>query len=498
MFTPAIPLNAPPVTARRHTSPSVVLLFVALLLDACGPATNRYALIEASLRAGDAHRADAIVEEAHKDYDAKSQVLYRMDRGMTLHLAGRYEESTAVLDKAEQEVEELYTRRISTQAKALLYNDTELPFEGAAYEQVMLNVLKALNYAVSGNLQEALVEARRADHRLNVLADRVGDTPDAYKDDGLARYMSGILYETAGELNDAFIAYRKAYDAYLAARTWSRTPPPPMLQNDLLRITDALHLTDEHAQYREAFADTSWQPPADPQQLAQVVVVGYNGSAPRKEDQFLDLPISLDALRLVLVTKQLDGPKANSREARALESTLYGLNGRVVRVALPRLVPRKTAVAFEQVSLGGADKAYGTHTELVQDVSALAAKQFSDQFNSVAVKAVARAAVKYMAAEGVARGARAVAGRDATGQLIGFLVGSLAKALAISTEEADKRIWQTLPDEIHIARLWVPPGSYELLVRPIGKSGGPIGREAVNAVTLRAGETRFFTELVIP
>ena len=133
MFTPAIPLNAPPVTARRHTSPSVVLLFVALLLDACGPATNRYALIEASLRAGDAHRADAIVEEAHKDYDAKSQVLYRMDRGMTLHLAGRYEESTAVLDKAEQEVEELYTRRISTQAKALLYNDTELPFEGAAY-----------------------------------------------------------------------------------------------------------------------------------------------------------------------------------------------------------------------------------------------------------------------------------------------------------------------------------------------------------------------------
>lgn len=470
---------------------------MALLLGACGPATNRYALIEESLRAGDAQRADAIVEEAYKDYGAKSQVLYRMDRGMTLHLARRYEESTAVFDKAEQEVEQLYTRRITTEAKAFLYNDTELPFEGAAYEQVMLNVLKALNYAVSGNLQDALVEARRVDHRLNVLADRVGDKPDAYKDDGLARYLSGVLYEAAGELNDAFIAYRKAYDAYLAAHAWSRTPTPPMLRTDLLRITDALHLTDEHAQYRQAFADTPWQPEANLHQLAQVVVISYNGRSPRKEDQFIDLPISLDALRLVLLTKAAIGPQSNTREARAAESLFYGLNGRIVRVALPRLIPQKTAVAYEQVSLIGTEGSYNVPSELIQDLSALAAKHFSDQYNSLAVKAVARAAIKYAAAEGFARGARAAAGRDA-GPLVGLLVGSLAKALAISTEEADKRVWQTLPDEIQIARLWVPPGSYELRVRSIGKSGSPIGREIVHSVTLQSGETKFFTERVMP
>ena len=41
--------------------------------------------------------------------------------------------------------------------------------------------------------------------------------------------------------------------------------------------------------------------PSDEQalrQLAQVVVIGYHGRAPRKEDQFLDLPISLDASAL--------------------------------------------------------------------------------------------------------------------------------------------------------------------------------------------------------
>ena len=487
-----------PVTARRLAILLLCLSGPVLLLSACGPTVNRYALIDERLRAGDVVRADAIVEEAQKEYGSKSQVLYRMDRGMTLHLAGRYDDSTAVLEKADQEVEQLYTRRITTQTKAFLYNDTELPYEGAAYEQVMLNVVKALNYAVAGNLQDALVEARRLDHRLNVLADQTEDQSDAYRDDGLARYLSGVLYEAAGELNDAFISYRKAHEAYLAAHSWSRMPVPPMLRTDLLRITDALHLADEHAQYRQAFSDVPWQPEADLRQLAQVVVVIYNGRAPRKEDHFLDLPISLEALRLVLLTKAAVGPQANTREARAAESLFYGLNGRIVRIALPRLVPQKTAIAYEQVSLVGADGSQSARSELIQDLSALSSKHFADRFNSLAVKAVARAAIKYAAAEGIARGARAAAGRDTAGQLVALLVGSLAKTLAISTEEADKRSWRTLPDEIQIARLWVPPGSYELRVRPIGKSGSPIGHEAVHPVTLQGGETKFFTELALP
>jgi len=482
------------VTARYLIIPSLCLFGLALMLSACGPAANRYVLIDERLRAGDVVRADAIVEEAQKEYGSKSQVLYRMDRGMTLHLARRYEESTAVLDKAEQEVEQLYTRRLTTQVKAFLYNDTELPFEGTAYEQVMLNVIKALNYAVAGNLQEALVEARRVDHRLNVLADRSADKPDAYRDDGLARYLSGVLFEAAGEPNDAFIAYRKAHDAYLAALSWSRTPVPPMLRTDLLRITDALHLIDEHAQYRQAFADVPWQPADDPRQLSQVVVVSYHGRAPRKEDQFLDLPISLDALRLVLLTKAAVGPNSTAREARAAESVLYGLSGRVVRVALPRLIQQKTTVAYEEVTLAGDGGTFGARSELIQDLSALASKHFSDQFNGLAVKAVARAAIKFSAAEGLARGAQAAAGRDA-GPLVGLLIGALAKTLVISSEEADKRSWRTLPDEIQIARLWVPPGSYELRIRPVGRSGGRVGRDSVHPLTLRSGATTFVTEL---
>ena len=40
------------------------------------------------------------------------------------------------------------------------------------------------------------------------------------------------------------------------------------------------------------------------------------------------------------------GSRSSNRQSnRAVDTVLYGLNGRVVRVALPRLVPQKTHVA---------------------------------------------------------------------------------------------------------------------------------------------------------
>ncbi|MGH7207875.1 MAG: hypothetical protein ACREIL_00675, partial [Nitrospiraceae bacterium] len=399
-----------------------------------------------------------------------------------------------LLDQAEEEVEQLYTRRIRTETKAFLVNDTELPYEGEPYEQVMLNVLKSINYAVLGSWNEALVEARRIDHRLNLLSDRVGEK-EAYRDDAFARYLSGILYEVAGDVNNAFIAYRKAYEAYRADASWLRTPVPSMLREDLLRTTDALHLSEEHEEYRRAFAEVSWRTLSDTQRLAHVVVISYNGEAPRKEDQFIDLPISLDALNLVLLTKRFGG--SSTPENRATESLLYGLNGHVVRVALPRLVSQKTQTAAGEVRMTGMSEAFSARTELVQNLTALAEKNLADRFPAIAVKAVARAAVKQTLATGVGRGAQAAAGKD-IGPLVGVLAAALARSLAIATEEADKRSWRTLPDEVQLARLWVPPGDYELRIRSVDRGGSLMGRESVQAVTVHAGESRFYTVRVLP
>ena len=58
-------------------------------------------------------------------------------------------------------------------------------------------------------------------------------------------------------------------------------------------------------------------------------------------------------------------------------------------------------------------------------------------------------------------------------------VGSIYNLVS---ERADLRSWQTLPAHIHIARLFVEPGEYALVV----------GREDLGMVRLAAGEKKFF------
>ncbi|HEY6289071.1 MAG TPA: hypothetical protein VIW48_06475, partial [Nitrospiraceae bacterium] len=230
--------------------------------------------------------------------------------------------------------------------------------------------------------------------------------------------------------------------------------------------------------------------------LAQVVVISYNGRAPRKEDQFLDLPISLDALQLVLLNRGLS--QANRQSNRGVDTVLYGLNGRVVRVALPRLAPQKTQVPVDRVSLIQDNGARVTvNTELVHNVTALAEKALSERMAGITVKALARATTKFVAAEATTRGAQQLAGKDA-GPLVGLLVGLLAKGLAVASEEADKRSWQTLPDEIHLARVWVPPGRYQVQSQSGGGSHDPLTSEAMRTLSLGPGETALLLQRVMP
>ena len=448
---------------------------------------------------GNPLQADAVLQRAEKDYGSKSLVLYGMDRGVVLQLAGHYEDSNTLLSQAEEEIERLYTRKIRNEALSFLLNDNELPFEGDPHEQVMINVVKAVNYALLQDWSGALVEARRIDHRLNVIADRETGK-NAYRDDGFARYLTGILYEAGGDLNNAFVAYRRAYDAYQANRGWSRTPVPSGLRSDLLRATDGLHLTAELEEYRRQFPDTTWEPASSRDHLAQIILISYNGLAPFRVDQFLDVPLGLDAARLVLLARGYGG---GSQRTRAADSLLYGLNGRIVRVAIPRLIPQRSQVTAGQLSLTGESGTFMARSEMAHDLTALAEKSLSDQLPGIMVRATARAAMKYGLAEGIEQGVRsATRQRNRNGERndmewVAFVVGSLLKTMAVATEEADKRCWQTLPAQIQVARLWVPAGEYDLRIRSLTQQGGLAKPETATHVTLRAGDTRFVVERIL-
>ena len=110
----------------------------------------------------------------------------------------------------------------------------------------------------------------------------------------------------------------------------------------------------------------------------------------------------------------------------------------------------------------------------------------------ITAKAVARAAVKKILALTVEERAK-----KEGGPMAGLLLGAVAHAAAFATEQADKRSWRTLPDEIQLARLSVTPGTYDLQIRYISKSGAIIEQKLIPDIIIRAGEKRFIGNRIV-
>ena len=450
-----------------------------------------YAGVERSLLAGQGDQAIQIIEDAKDEYGNKSRLLYLMDHGMVLHLAGEYTKSNAVLEEAHLLIEDLYTKRFRDEAASLLVNEARQPYEGEPYEHVMVNVIKGLNYALLQQWNEALVEARRIDHRLNVLGDKEKGK-DTYQEDPFARYLVGLLYDIAGDLNNAYVGYRKAEHIYQENVGWTRVALPDVLKRDLIRTATRLGLQNEAKQYQELYPEVASQRSTKiAKNLAQIVVVTYHGQGPRKEDLFIDVPVSLDALALVAATKP--GFRGSSRRTRGGKALLYGIHGRIARIALPRFTLHEKYQALDSIQIRSRSTSLLTQSQRMYDIHAVAEKSLADGYDSLVLRAVARTAIKMATAEGIALGARAAVGKKHR-DLVGPLVGGLARVFALATEEADIRSWRTLPGEIQLARIWVKPGAYSVAInsRDI-QFNAPTPISSAH-LQLKAGETQFLLQ----
>ena len=449
----------------------------------CSGPMAHYAKIERSLLAGQPTQAIQIMEAAKGEYGNKSQLLFLLDKGMVLHLAGQYAESNVVLEEAHLLIEDLYTKRLRDEASALLVNEARQPYEGAPHEHVMVNVVKALNYAAQQQWNEALVEARRIDHRLNVLGDKE-EGKDTYHEDPFARYLVGLLYEIAGDTNNAYVGYRKAEQIYQEGQGWTRVSLPDVLKSDLIRTATRLGLHEDAKRYQEQYPEAGTQSALkNDRHLAQIIILTYHGHGPKKEDLFIDVPISLDALRLVALTKP--GLRGSTRRTRGGEALLYGIHGRIARIALPRFTLNKKSQTLDTIQVRGTAARVTTSSQRMYDINAVAEKTLADEYDSLVLRAVARTAMKMAAAEGIAIGARAAAGKK-NRDWVGPLVGGLARVFALATEEADIRSWRTLPGEIQLARIWIEPGGYSVDIDSIEAQS--------QHLQLKKGETRFLLQ----
>lgn len=452
---------APPRTARRLTWLAVLVV----LAPAC--ASGRFAHrrdIHADLAAG--HYAEALATlEAHVgSYGDADGVLFHLNEGALAHYAAvvappaeqreLLRRSEAAFSRAERLMDDLYTRRIGREAASLLTADTALPYEGAPHERIQLHVFRALNWLLLGDVDEALVEARKLHRRLRALRER-GDE-GRYRDDPFARLLMGLLYEAAGDDDDAMIAYRAALAAYAEQAGLTAARPPGWLGPALVRLcTRARDVLAECAPGVEAPGVA----PSGP--LASVVIVEWSGRAPLKVEERFQISVG-EGMAFVHAARIDDDEAQDVSKAVAGAGALLGNTVTVAWPALAKAAPPRPL----RVRAGRAadEQEVPPPAAPAQDVAGLVNADFEALRGTRRGRAIARTVVKFVLARLAGKAAEKASGKEELGLLV-FLLGSVAMSAA---EEADTRSWFTLPAAIRIRRVDARPGVVTLEIERPG------------------------------
>ncbi len=382
------------------------------------------------------------------------RVLYLMNTGMLERMCGDYDASTRTLESAKGQIEQLRALSLREQALSVTVNDATKSFIGEDYEQVMVNNFLALNYLEQGQLDAARIEALQVDVLLREKQQRTSKG-NPYQEDAFARYLSGIVYEDESEWSDAMIAYRKAYEAYSKQLKTFGVAMPETLKHDLIRLADRMGITDEAKRYRDEFKIDQTMSEADLLEHGEVIFIVNAGLAPLKREKAVTAP--------------------------------NPATGRIIRVAVPDYRPRGHAFSYASLSADSAS----ARTSRVENVEGIAMKTLDSEMAGITARAIARAIAK----DTLAGAAAASGGNNNSG---GAALFGLAVNLAgVFTERADTRSWFTLPGEIHLARLALPPGEYKLKVELHGKDERVLDSKEIK-ITLRKGEKKYLSRHWIP
>lgn len=425
----------------------------AVLLSSCA-VLNFYKKVDTAILAGQYAEADGIIDTEKQQYAGHHELLYYFDKGAVLQMLGDYKGSVGNLEKAELKIESLFTKSVTGEISSYFSNDLNLPYEGEDFEQVMVNIMKCLDFMYMGDFSGAQIEARKVDHRMNVLGDR-SEGKNIYKEDAFARYLSAIAYEAKGDMNDAYIDYKKAYKAFRAYQSLFGTPVPLCVKKDILRAADAMNFRDEIEEFQQEFGGIEYERYKETLGKGEAIFVIYCGMAPYKVSKFM-----------------------NHRE-----KLKDGNMSDVIKVAFPHFTPRGYAV----IGASASSKGVSAKGFLAEDVSTIAVKTLENKNGLIQLKAIARAVAKYLMTKSLSDvGSK----KDKDGKKkksdLGNLLGVVAGVYSVASEQADTRSWRTLPASFMIVRLPLEPGKHTVNLSLTLEAGGV--REQEIPVTVKKGK----------
>ena len=399
--------------------------------------------------------------ESSKDkyYEKKDRVLYYLDLGMLYHYAGTYPRSNQTLTSAEEGIDELYTKSISKGAESLLLNDNALDYSGEDYENVYLNIFKALNYVDEKNFDDAFVEVRRADNKLSDLEDKYQKIADDFNksDDAkkkfevtkihftnsaLARYISLLMYRSEGKYDDARIDAQKIAEAWSTESSVYDFPQP--------NLDECLDTTRK----------------------ARLDVISFVGKSPELFAHVLTIHTFKDAIAIY----QSDGKKEEKLEVIPWQDMKDGYH---FKFSLPYMEKKGTAVGKIGIELNGGEVA---SLQTIESLENVAQETYKLHEGMTYLKTIIRTVIKGLANEK----ANEELDKQTGGGGWGELTRAITSAAVDATENADLRLSRYFPAKALVGECLVVPGMYHLVMRYYSPDGTLLHSDDKGSVNLSA------------
>ena len=421
-----------------------LFLLIALFLASCAsPAKLRAEKISKPAGSGDYQAAIDNIEKNKKEfYNSEDSFLFEFDLGVLYHYNQNYEKSIKHLANAEQILEDLYSRSVTNEAAALLTNDNIRPYRSYPFEIQWLYQTQILNYLALGEIDEAVVEARRALLAIQSLKEK---EKDKLNESGSLQYLIALSYEWQRAEDDARIAYDNA---------------------------------------KKNFASSGYTPKLAaqiPQSEQEIIVIGYAGLSPiLGENKFWGTYARDGAL--FLNYKDANG-KSQTILLAALGLGGPGFSGSTVTIqfAIPKMVERASQSSVFAVNVNGnSEKA-----EVFSNTKNSIEKDLENGQTTMLIRTAGRVILRTVAANKAKSKMR-------TGNGLVDLALNLGTDFATGAmENADLRLSSALPQTFHISRIPVEPGKHSVKIDILDKSGRKTGSLAEQSINVKKGEKVF-------
>ena len=413
----------------RHFKPSRKTVLAFVMLAMLGTSFSSRA---------DSAAPDAALDKLERDNKGEKELLYYLDRGELLRTKGAYEDSRTTLLKADDFVRQweedvkLNGAKILGDIGSYLINDSTRRYEGRDYEKVMLSVRIALNHLALGDWDGARTEIKKMHEREAVIAEFRSKELDAEKKQAEAK---GIKTTSFKELNGYPIesledpsvralknSYESSFANYLAGFVYEAQGEPSLAAAGYRK---AIEMRPGEKMLEDSLAGLDARTGKRSRGTVDTLVIVESGSPPEIDSTTLPIPLPIISKSGVsIVATPISWP--------------------VIRPVSTSGIPGSVMVNDQPVSLS-----------LLTNVDLMARRALSDEMPGIIFRSSVRAITK-----GVAQ--KAVQDNSSAFGMFGAVLSVAASAVAVATEKADTRSWQTIPGFYSVGRITLPVGTNKI------------------------------------